>query len=159
MERFILAHLPIVSLLLMPLQGKNYGYTIPGLILKENYSEVTSRGVSKWIDPDRKPGDPDYMRILAATIDGRLIALNASTGKPISSFGKNGIIDLKEGVGSIQVTSPPAVINDLIVIGSTMGDNWRFDYPPGVVRAYDAKTGKLKWSWDPIPRKPGRSGI
>lgn len=138
--------------------GKEKWVYNPKVDLKEHYSEVTSRGVSKWIDPDRKPGDPDYMRILAATIDGRLIALNASTGKPVSSFGKNGIIDLKEGVGSIQVTSPPAVINDLIVIGSTMGDNWRFDYPPGVVRAYDAKTGILKWSWDPIPRKPGDAG-
>jgi quinoprotein glucose dehydrogenase len=125
-----------------------------GVNLKGEYSEVTSRGVSKWIDRELRPGDPGYMRILAATIDGRLIALNATTGKPISSFGKNGIIDLKEGVGSIQVTSPPAVINDLIVIGSTMGDNGRFDYPPGVVRAYHAKTGKLQWSWDPIPRKP-----
>ena len=138
--------------------GKELWMYNPGVDLKKNYSEVTSRGVSKWINPDRKPGDPDYMRILAATIDGRLIALNASTGEPVSSFGKRGIIDLKEGVGSIQVTSPPAVINDLIVIGSTMGDNWRFDYPPGVVRAYDAKTGTLKWTWDPIPRKPEDPG-
>ena len=138
--------------------GKEQWIYNPGVDLKKGYSEVTSRGVSKWIDPERKAGDPDYMRILAATIDGRLIALNASTGKPVSSFGKNGIIDLKEGVGSIQVTSPPAVINDLIIIGSTMGDNWRFDYPPGVVRAYDAKKGTLKWSWDPIPRKPGDAG-
>lgn len=138
--------------------GKEQWVYNPGVDLKGEYSEVTSRGVSKWIDPDRKPDDPDYIRILAATIDGRLIALNALTGKPVFSFGKNGIIDLKEGVGSIQVTSPPAVINDLIVIGSTMGDNWRFDYPSGVVRAYDAKTGRLKWSWDPIPRKPGDAG-
>jgi quinoprotein glucose dehydrogenase len=138
--------------------GKERWVYNPGIDLKKGYSEVTSRGVSKWIDKDRKPTDSDYMRILAATIDGRLIALNASTGRPVSSFGKNGIIDLKEGVGSIQVTSPPAVIKDLIVIGSTMGDNWRFDYPPGVVRAYDAKTGILKWSWDPIPRKPGDAG-
>ncbi|HKH59285.1 MAG TPA: pyrroloquinoline quinone-dependent dehydrogenase, partial [Flavitalea sp.] len=138
--------------------GKELWVYNPGVDLKKDYSEVTSRGVSKWINPDSKLGDPDYMRILAATIDGRLIALNASTGEPVSSFGKGGIIDLKEGVGSIQVTSPPAVINDLIVIGSTMGDNGRFDYPPGVVRAYDAKTGTLKWSWDPIPRKPGDPG-
>ncbi len=138
--------------------GKELWVYNPGVDLKGDYSEVTSRGVSKWIDPDRKPGDPDYMRILAATIDGRLIALNASTGKPISSFGIDGIIDLKKAVGSIQVTSPPAVINDLIVIGSTMGDNGRFDYPPGVVRAYDARTGNLKWSWDPIPRKSTDAG-
>lgn len=138
--------------------GKEIWVYNPGVNLKDDYSEVTSRGVSKWIDSRRKPGDPDYMRILAATIDGRLIALQASTGKPVVSFGHQGIIDLKEGVGSIQVTSAPAVINDLIVIGSTMGDNWRFDYPPGVVRAFDARTGQLKWSWDPIPRKPADSG-
>ncbi len=138
--------------------GKELWVYNPGVDLKDNYSEVTSRGVSKWIDPDRKPGDKNYMRILAATIDGRLIALNAATGELVSSFGKNGIIDLKKGVGSIQVTSAPAVINDLIVIGSTMGDNGRFDYPPGVVRAYDARTGNLKWSWDPIPRKPTDDG-
>ncbi len=132
--------------------GKEIWVFDPKINLRRDYSEVTSRGVSKWIDPDRKPGDADYMRILAATIDGRLFALNASTGELVSSFGKNGIIDLKEGVGSIQVTSPPAVINDLIVIGSTMGDNGRFNYPPGVVRAYEARTGTLKWSWDPIPR-------
>ena len=139
--------------------GKELWVYDPFVDRTKEYSEVTSRGVSKWIDPARNPGDKDYMRILAATIDGRLIALNASTGQPISSFGKNGTIDLKEGVGSIQVTSPPAVINDLIVIGSTMGDNWRFDYPPGVVRAYDAKTGTLKWSWDPIPRKQQDPGF
>ena len=138
--------------------GKEQWVYNPGVDLKGDYSEVTSRGVSKWIDPGRKQGDADYMRILAGTIDGRLIALSASTGKPISSFGKNGIIDLKEGIGSIQVTSPPAVINNLIVIGSTMGDNTRIDFPPGVVRAYDAKTGNLKWTWDPIPRKPTDAG-
>ena len=139
--------------------GKEKWVYDPKVDLSEkNYSEVTSRGVSKWIDVSRKPGDAGYMRILVATIDGRLIALDALTGKPVSSFGKEGVIDLKEGVGSIQVTSPPAVINDFIVIGSTMGDNWRFDYPPGVVRAYEAKTGKVKWSWDPIPRKPGDAG-
>ncbi len=130
----------------------------PHVNLHGDYSEVTSRGVSKWIDPLLKPGDAGYMRILACTIDGRLIALNAADGKPVQGFGNRGIIDLKAGIGSIQVTSPPAVINDLIVIGSTMGDNWRLDYPPGVVRAYDARTGTLKWSWDPIPRRASDPG-
>jgi quinoprotein glucose dehydrogenase len=139
--------------------GKELWVYNAGVNLKEDYSEVTSRGVSKWINPERKPGDEDYMRIIAGTIDGRLIELDASTGRPISSFGKNGIVDLKEGVGSIQVTSPPAVINHLIITGSTMGDNGRFDYPPGVVRAYDAKTGDLRWSWDPIPRNKGDDGF
>lgn len=138
--------------------GKEIWVYDPEVNQKGDYSEVTSRGVSKWINSSSKSGDEDYMHIIAATIDGRLISLNAKTGKPVSSFGKNGIVDLKQGVGDIQVTSPPAVINDLIIVGSTMGDNQRFDYPPGVVRAFDAKSGKLIWSWDPIPRKPTDPG-
>ena len=138
--------------------GKELWVYDPKVNLKGDYSEVTSRGVSKWINSNRKPGDNDYMRILSATIDGRLIALDASTGQPVVEFGKNGIVDLKKGVGSIQVTSPPAVINDLIVIGSTMGDNTKIDFPPGVVRAYNARNGNLVWSWDPIPRKPTDPG-
>ncbi|MFC0774816.1 pyrroloquinoline quinone-dependent dehydrogenase [Terrimonas alba] len=138
--------------------GKELWVYDPKVNLKGDYSEVTSRGVSKWINSNRKPGDNDYMRILSATIDGRLIALDASTGKPVEGFGKNGIVDLKKGVGAIQVTSPAAVINDLIVIGSAMGDNTRIDFPPGVVRAYHARNGKLVWSWDPIPRKPTDAG-
>jgi quinoprotein glucose dehydrogenase len=69
--------------------GKELWVYNPGVNLKGEYSEVTSRGVSKWIDAGLKPGDPDYMRILAATIDGRLIALNATTGKPVAEFGKD----------------------------------------------------------------------
>lgn len=123
-----------------------------------DYSEVTSRGVSKWINPGRKPGQEDYMRIFAATIDGRLIALDASNGKPVSTFGKGGTVDLKEGLGSIQVTSPPAVINELVIVGSAMGDNTRIEFPRGVVRAYHVRTGELVWSWDPVPRKPADPG-
>lgn len=138
--------------------GKELWTFDPKVNLRRGYSEITSRGVSKWIDDDLQAGDPGYMRILAATIDGRLIALNAKTGALVSSFGENGTVDLTAGIGSIQVTSPPAVINNLIVIGSTMGDNERFDYPQGVVRAFNARTGVLVWSWDPIPRKPSDAG-
>jgi quinoprotein glucose dehydrogenase len=134
--------------------GKELWVYNSGVNLKGGYSEVTCRGVAKWIKPGTTSGETDHMRIFVGTIDGRLIALDAKNGLPVESFGKKGIIDLKEGLGGdIQVTSAPAVINDLIVIGSTMGDNWKLDYPPGVVRAFDAKTGALRWSWDPIPRK------
>ena len=131
----------------------------PKVDLQREYSEITSRGVSKWIDYNLQPADNGYMRILVATIDGRLIALDSKFGKPIASFGINGTVDLKKDVGRIQVTSPPAVIGDLIITGSTMGDNWRFDFPPGVVRAYNARSGKRMWSWDPIPRKSSDQGF
>jgi quinoprotein glucose dehydrogenase len=52
------------------------------------------------------------------------------------------------------MTSPPAVIDDLVVVGSSIDDNTRVDMPSGVVRAFDARTGKLRWSWDPIPPSP-----
>jgi quinoprotein glucose dehydrogenase len=56
--------------------------------------------------------------------------------------------------GDYQVTSPPAVVGDLIVVGSSVGDNRGVKLEQGVVRAYDTRTGKLRWSWDPIPRDP-----
>ncbi|HEX5027038.1 MAG TPA: pyrroloquinoline quinone-dependent dehydrogenase [Agriterribacter sp.] len=124
----------------------------PKINLKNDFSEITSRGVSVWPTHDH----PDYKstakKIFIATIDGRLIALNAKTGTPVLSFGNDGTVNLREGFGNeLSVTSPPCVIGNLVVVGSSMGDNQRFDYPRGTVRAYDVISGNLRWSWDPIP--------
>ena len=98
----------------------------PKVDLKKNYSEVSSRGVSAW-----SVGNTD-LRIFVATIDGRLISLDAKTGKLIPGFGKEGTIDLKEGLGSdISATSPPAIIGNTLIIGSSLGDNQRYNYPRG----------------------------
>jgi len=130
--------------------GKQKWMFNPEVNLHDDFSEITSRGVSVW--PADKTNKKDK-RIFIATIDGRLIALDAKTGKKISTFGNNGTIDLKAGLGNdISVTSPPAIIGNLVITGSSLGDNQRFDYPPGVVRAYDVITGALRWSWDPIPQ-------
>lgn len=104
-------------------------------------SEVSSRGVSYW-----KGG-----RVFIGTIDGRLIALDTATGQPVREFGEEGTVEIGRGVSE---TSPPVVVNDMVIVGSSMGDNQRFDYPQGVVRAFDARSGKLIWSWDPIPTDP-----
>jgi quinoprotein glucose dehydrogenase len=127
--------------------GKKKWSFHPHINLNEPFSEITSRGVSLWPLKSKTP-----LRVFIATIDGRLIALDAKYGKPIRGFGKNGEVDLKSGIGKISVTSPPAVIGDVIVVGSSMGDNQRLDYERGTVRAYHAVTGKQLWSWDPIPR-------
>ena len=118
---------------------------------------VTSRGVSTWLDPSRAAGDV-CRRIFVATIDARLIALDAALGAPCGDFGRDGTVELKEGIAPspylrccYQVTSPPAVVGSLIVVGSTIGDNITTAISRGVVRAYDARTGALRWSWDPIP--------
>lgn len=124
----------------------------PDVYLRQDLSEVTSRGVSIWPAATDKKNAKAAKRVFVPTLDGRLIALDAATGQPISSFGKKGTIDLRQGVGNISVTSPPAIIGNTVVVGSSMGDNQRFNYDRGVVRAYDALTGQLRWSWDPIPR-------
>lgn len=141
-----------------PETGRERWVYDPRVDLSLNYSEVTSRGVSTWLDP--KPEAPTaacLRRIFIATLDARLIALDALTGTPCKNFGQNGQVDLTGDVrltekGQYQVTSPPAVINGLVVVGSSMGDNRGVEVERGIVRAYDALTGALRWSWDPIPQ-------
>ena len=130
----------------------------PEVNLDRNYSEVSSRGVSAWHDPDRKPDSPCSFRIFIGTLDARLIALDGATGSPCKDFGKNGTVDLNrdaatqtEWTGGYQVTSPPAIYGNLVIVGSSIADNWRVDTGRGIVRAFDARTGKLRWTWDPIP--------
>ena len=122
----------------------------PGVDRLRNYSEVTSRGVSAWHDPK------GVARLFLGTIDARLIALDAKTGKPCGDFGDAGWVDLTHDVelrdrGDYQVTSPPAIVKDLVIVGSSIGDNRAADVERGIVRAFDARTGKLRWTWDPIP--------
>jgi quinoprotein glucose dehydrogenase len=133
--------------------GKEKWVYDPAVNLKEDYSEITSRGVSLWPAGGNENNSPIPKRVFIATIDGRLIALDAASGQPITSFGKKGTVDLKKNIGrDVSITSPPAIIGNLVIVGSSLGDNQRFDYPRGVVRAYDAISGELKWSWDPIPQ-------
>jgi quinoprotein glucose dehydrogenase len=133
----------------------------PHIDLSVRYAnQLVCRGVSTWVDPDRTVGELCHRRIFLGTNDARLIALDATTGNPCADFGKDGQVDLTTGVGSVrpgeyQVTSPPAVIHDLVVVGSAISDNQRVDAPGGVVRAFDARTGKLRWSWDPVPAGVG----
>jgi quinoprotein glucose dehydrogenase len=124
-----------------------------------SFAEGASRGVAFW----QSASHPSERRIYFGTLDARLIALDAGTGHPCGDFGNHGIIDLAEGVphvirGLYAVTSPPAIAGDAVVIGSAISDNGRFDAAPGIVRAFDARSGKLLWSWDPIPRQFGAAG-
>lgn len=117
------------------------------------YGDFATRGVSTW-----KPSDGPR-RIYIATIDARLISIDSTTGKPFTDFGDNGIVDLRTGLripikhfGDYEETSAPAVIGNTIVVGSAIADNGSANQPSGEVRAFDAKSGKLKWTWDPIPQ-------
>ena len=119
---------------------------------------LINRGVSTWVDPTRPAAQPCHRRIFEATLDARLIALDSANGGPCTDFGKNGQVSLTNVAGYhpgwYHMTSPPAVIDDLVVVGSAIDDNGRVDMPGGVVRAFDARSGALRWSWDPIPPNP-----
>ena len=121
------------------------------------YSEMASRGVSYWRDATAAAGAACTERILYATIDARLIALDARSGKPCADFGEHGEVALWKGVrlrdrADYQVTSPPAIAGDAAIVGSAVGDNRGTDLELGVVRAFDLRSGRELWHWDPIPR-------
>jgi len=130
----------------------------PGVDLAMNRSEVTSRGVSAWREEPANRPAACRLRIFLGTLDARLVALDGDTGKPCEDFGSHGQVDLNqdaatqtEWTGGYQVTSPPAIYKELVIVGSSIADNWKVDTGRGIVRAFDARTGRLQWTWDPIP--------
>jgi len=113
----------------------------------------TCRGVAQWSEPADAACST---RIFTATLDSELIALDAVTGEPCRDFGTDGRVALREGIGDAPpweyyTTSPPLVIRDVVVVGALVADNVRTDAPSGVVRAFDVRSGRLRWAWDPIP--------
>ena len=104
-----------------------------------------------------KPGDVApgcRRRLFLPTIDARLIALDPDSGKPCTDFGKDGVVDLTEGMGEVkqgwyQQTSAPLVAENLVIVGGRVADNFSIDEPSGVVRAFDVHSGRLVWAWDP----------
>ena len=92
-------------------------------------------------------------RIILATIDGRLLELDAATGQPCSGFGDGGVVNLAVNMpnllpGYYMETSPPVVTRDLLIIGASIDDTLSVNNPSGVIRAFDVHTGRLVWNWD-----------
>jgi quinoprotein glucose dehydrogenase len=128
--------------------------------------QLSGRGVAYWTD-----GRGDE-RILYNTTGYRLVALNAKTGQPVASFGTNGIVDLKQGVvrgtdqqieletGEIGIHSTPVVAGNTVLVGAAFREGMTVsthNNSKGVVRAFDARTGKQLWRFNTIPR-PGEFG-
>jgi len=134
--------------------------------------QLSGRGVSYWTDGN---GDD---RIIYVTTGYRLVELNAHNGQPIESFGDHGIVDLKIGaytgvigqpgvykqidltLGEIGLHSTPTVVNNTILVGSSFkegGQPLDYNNTKGITRAFDAKTGKLIWTFHNVPQK-GEAG-
>jgi len=122
----------------------------------------TCRGVAYWRDTRHGTERRCAERIFEATLDARLIAVDAQTGERCDDFGVDGSVSLKTGLGAVRpaevyTTSAPLVIGDRVVTGAFIRDGQRLDAPSGAVRAYDARSGALSWVWDPVP--PGTASV
>ncbi|SDR87933.1 pyrroloquinoline quinone-dependent dehydrogenase [Bradyrhizobium canariense] len=113
------------------------------------------RGVAHWVDDQAAENAACRARIFMGTNDARVIALDARTGIPCVDFGTHGEVKLDIGKpltwpGEFQITSAPVVSRGVVVVGSSISDNVRVDAPAGTVRAFDARSGQPRWSWDPL---------
>ena len=148
-----------------PLTGAQV-WTYDPEIARARYPNLANcRALAQWSDseaatqlePIGQTVNACVNRLFMATNDARLIALDGLTGMACAEFGSGGEIDLKAGVGQLswaqeyQVSSPPAVVGDVVVVGSAVADNQRIDAPSGVVRGYDVRSGKLVWAFDLAP--------
>lgn len=120
------------------------------------------RGVSYWREPGPEDGKACRHRLFQAVHDRRLIALDAKDGKPCADFGKAGTISLsdraKHKPGEVTSSSPPAVANGVVVVGSSVVDFEYAEAPRGIVRAFDAITGAPRWRFDPLEGVTGTGG-
>jgi quinoprotein glucose dehydrogenase len=113
------------------------------------------RGVAYWVDSQAAEGAACRTRIFMGTNDVRVIALDARTGIPCADFGNHGEVRPETGgplewPGEFQITSAPVVVSGVVIVGSAIADNRRVEAPSGTVRAFDARTGKLRWDFDPL---------
>jgi quinoprotein glucose dehydrogenase len=144
-----------------PATGRERWVHDPKIELGPVGNKFLCRGVAYWEDTAAPAGTTCRHRIFTGTKDLRLIALDAVTGRPCAGFGTGGTVDVRPDIyddapklneGDVQFSAPPVTVADVVVIGAS--DNtkfWRADSPRGEVRAFDARTGALRWKFDPLP--------
>ncbi|MFD2200079.1 PQQ-binding-like beta-propeller repeat protein [Shivajiella indica] len=153
---------PIIVDTVMYVMGKHSSLIAVNVVtgkeiwIHANLNGLTRRGINYWESKDKKD------KRLIFTINNTIQAIDAVTGKSILSFGKEGYVDLREGLGRepssmrrIQPMMPGVIFEDLLIIGSSPGEN--YFSPPGHVRAYNVVTGNMEWIFHTIPQ-PGEFG-
>jgi len=139
-----------------PATGRQKWRFDPKISLSQNpANRYNCRGVAYWRDEQAAEGAACRSRIFTGTNDARVIALDAKTGQACADFGEGGEVKIDPGKplrwpGEFQITSAPVVSHGVIVVGSSISDNGRVDAPQGAVHAFDARTGKPRWNWDPL---------
>ncbi|HKU91410.1 MAG TPA: pyrroloquinoline quinone-dependent dehydrogenase [Steroidobacteraceae bacterium] len=148
-----------------PVTGKSLWVRDLQVRRERGFGDWVSRGVSYWSDSKTANPKPCDRRLVVATIDARLVEIDAVLGELCLSFGAGGVVDLVPGLRNKQSygdeyeqTSPPAIIGDLIVVGSGIADNNSNVGATGEVRAFDVRTGALRWTWYPVPQDPADPG-
>ena len=143
-----------------PATGEQIWRYDPRIDRSKPHAEIANRGVTSWLDPEAAADDDCRHRIFVGTLDARLIALDGATGQPCADFGEHGQVwldkdvraDLENEWVNYTVTSPPVTVGDIVIVGSAIGDNRAVESELGIVRGIDARSGKERWRWDPIPR-------
>ncbi len=131
---------------------ENWRYD-PGVSDQAIPHAAACRGVAYYTAPSLADDAACKTRVVEATLDARLIAVDLKTGKPCQDFGQNGAVDLWHGIGKkvpgwYAVTAPPTIVRGVVVTGAQVKDGQDEDAPSGVIRGFDAVTGKLTWAWD-----------
>lgn len=134
-----------------PETGKELWEFDPRIDREKPYNLLMNRGAAYWSDAASR-------RVFVGTLDGRLFAVDAASGKAVDSFGRGGSIDLREGVADrfpgrgYGMSSPPAIYKNLVICGSITADGEPRG-PSGDVRAFDARTGRQVWRFHTVPQK------
>jgi quinoprotein glucose dehydrogenase len=158
-----------------PVAGTERWVHDPDLELGPVGTRYNCRGIAYWADRTAPRDRACAHRLFMGTTDLRLIAVDARTGRPCADFGRDGAVDVGALVraeagaraartgrpvdlrfGDVELTAPPVLAGNRVVIGSSNNTKFRRnDGPAGTVRAFDARSGRLAWEFDPVPRNPG----
>ena len=111
------------------------------------------RGVTYHARAGADAAQPCATKVIEGTLDGRIIAVDARTGRPCPAFGQNGAVDIKEGMGEqypgmVSITSPPVIVRGVIVTGHQVLDGQKRWNASGVIKGFDVETGALRFAWD-----------
>ena len=142
-----------IMISLNPVTGKQRWRFDPKVPDKNIPYTAACRGVAYYAVPVAAPDSACAARIIEGTLDARIIAVDARTGRPCADFGANGQVDITQGMGPaypglVSITSPPTIVRGVVVTGHQVLDGQQRNAPSGVIQGFDAVTGELRWAWD-----------